>query len=84
MGDVWCNEEDKPVALVATCSCCGFTDVYELDDDEVESLIDYWCYSGFNRKPIQDLFPKVPAWIRSGAIDKYSDGFCICPKCCGM
>ena len=30
---------------------------------------------------IQDLFPRVPVWIRSGAIDKYSDGFCICPEC---
>ena len=73
------------MTIEATCSLCGYKEQYELDEGESNALVDYWCYSSFsNRKPIQDLFPKVPAWIRSGAIDKYSGGFCICPKCCEM
>lgn len=80
MGDIFCDENDKPIALVATCSCCGYTDIYELNDEENKAIDEY--FSTANRKPIQDLFPKVPAWIRSGAIDKFSGGFCICPNCC--
>lgn len=73
------------MTVEATCSVCGHTEEYELNEDESNALIDYWCYSSFGkRKPIQELFPNVPAWIRSGAIDKYSGGFCICPKCCEM
>jgi len=30
---------------------------------------------------MQDLFPNIPAWIRSGAIDTRANGFCICPNC---
>ena len=66
--------------LTAQCSCCGRTGKYEMNDEECRTLALYRIY-GRNMGYIQELFPKVPAWIRSGAIDRYSGGFCICPKC---
>lgn len=54
-----------------------------MDDEEYVTFQRYKVY-GRQLGYIQDLFPKVPAWIRSGAIDQYSDGFCICPVCCGQ
>lgn len=67
--------------LCCKCSCCGAEGIYLMDKLESKTLERYWCY-GRQLGYIQDLFPNVPAWIRSGAIDKYSDGFCVCPKCC--
>ena len=68
--------------IVARCSICGYEEEYELSEQELET---YWLYQIFGRDlgMIQDLFPNVPAWIRSGAIDLYADGFCICPRCQG-
>ena len=66
--------------ITAKCSCCGYEEEYELSPEESYSLRGYERY-GRQLGKIQDLFPKVPAWIRSGAIDKYSNGFCICPHC---
>lgn len=66
--------------ITAKCSCCGNEEEYELSPEESYTLRGYERY-GRQLGKIQDLFPNVPAWIRSGAIDKYSDGFCICPKC---
>lgn len=66
--------------IKATCSCCGETTEFELNEKETETLKKYWCY-GRQMGMLQDLFPRVPAWIRSGAIDQYSGGFCICPEC---
>ena len=56
--------------LVAKCSCCGKEGVYEMDREEYKTLQFYQVY-GRQLGYIQDLFPKVPAWIRSGAIDQY-------------
>lgn len=66
--------------LKAQCSVCGHIETYKMNEEESKTLEKYWCY-GRQLGMIQDLFPKVPAWIRSGAIDKFSGGFCICPKC---
>lgn len=66
--------------IYATCSCCGTTESYEMNEKETEMLGRYQVY-GRQMGMLQDLFPNVPAWIRSGAIDQFSGGFCICPKC---
>ena len=66
--------------ITAKCSCCGYEEKYDLSEEESITLIKYRLF-GRQLGYIQDLFPNVPAWIRSGAIDKYSDGFCICPRC---
>ncbi len=68
--------------LIAKCSCCGKEDVYEMNEEEYKTFQNYQVY-GRQMGYIQDIFPNVPAWIRSGAIDQYSGGFCICPDCCG-
>ncbi len=67
--------------LVAKCACCGREGCYEMNDKEYATFLEYQ-HRGRELGYIQELFPKVPAWIRSGAIDKYSEGFCICPDCC--
>ena len=66
--------------IKATCSCCGREEAYVLSKKEYETLKRYRLY-GRQLGHIQDLFPNVPAWIRSGSIDLYSNGFCICPNC---
>ena len=66
--------------LEAKCSCCGHEEEYSLSDDEYKNLCLYY-EKGRNAGKLQELFPNVPAWIRSGAIDKRTGGFCICPKC---
>ncbi len=66
--------------ITAKCSCCGREENYFLNEEEFETFLDYQAYGrelGF----IQDLFPNVPSWIRSGAIDQFSGGFCVCPNC---
>lgn len=68
--------------LYPKCSCCGREGEYRCDETESETLDRYICL-GRQMGALQDLFPKVPSWIRSGSIDKYSDGFCICPECSG-
>ena len=67
--------------LYATCACCENTTTYEMDEQETATYLAYQI-KGREMGYLQDLFPKVPAWIRSGAIDWYSGGFCICPDCC--
>ena len=66
--------------ITAKCAFCGREAIYYLNEDELITLQRYQCF-GRQLGSIQDLFPKVPPWIRSGAIDLYSDGFCICPDC---
>ena len=66
--------------ITAKCSCCGRTEEYELTDLEEFNFCGYRLF-GREYGRLQDLFPNVPAWIRSGAIDQYSEGFCICPEC---
>ena len=66
--------------ITAKCACCGREEEYHLDEKEYYTLLRYQVY-GRQLGYIQDLFPKVPAWIRSGAIDQFSGGFCICPDC---
>lgn len=68
------------MTITATCSCCGRTATHELTDLE-EFKFDGYMLFGREFGKLQDLFPNVPAWIRSGAIDKYNGGFCICPEC---
>ena len=67
--------------IYAKCFVCGKEESYELSKEEYVTLQRYRYY-GRQMGYIQDLFPDVPQWIRSGAIDLYSDGFCICPDCC--
>ena len=66
--------------LNAKCSICGGEGNYELSEEEYSTLQLYQVY-GRNLGKLQDLFPNIPAWIRSGAIDQFSGGFCICPDC---
>lgn len=66
----------------AVCSVCGNVGEYQLSEKEADTYEQYQYY-GRQMGYLQDLFPDVPAWIRSGAIDQYSGGFCICPKCSG-
>ena len=71
------------VELRAECSCCGNVGSYELNEKEYIDIIEY-C-NGNLKGYLQDLFPNIPAWIRSGAIDvKRTNGFCICPECSGF
>lgn len=66
--------------IIAKCSCCGYEEKYELSKEERDTLRKY-ILLGRQLGKLQDLFPNIPAWIRSGAIDKSCNGFCICPKC---
>lgn len=68
------------MTIKATCSCCGQTGEHELTEREAYLLEGYKTF-GMGMGRLQDLFPNVPAWIRSGAIDHRTGGFCICPKC---
>lgn len=61
--------------ITAICSCCGKAGSYEMTDKEYDTLLLYQWY-GRQMGFLQDLFPDVPAWIRSGAIHQYRDGFC--------
>lgn len=70
------------MTITATCSCCGRKQTYTLNAEEQKTLEQY-RKSGRNMGMLQNLFPNVPAWIRSGAIDRNSGGFCICPECEG-
>ena len=76
------NDDGKWV-LVAKCSACKKETEYVMDETETQTMSKYICY-GRQLGYIQNLFPKVPAWIRSGAIDQYNDGFCICSDCSGI
>ena len=66
--------------IEAQCSCCGKKEEYHLDKKEYYTLLLYQVY-GRQLCYIQELFPKIPAWIRSGAIDQFNGGLCICPDC---
>ena len=69
--------------LYGECSLCGTEYEFKLNKKETEVYKKYLVL-GRSMGMMQDLFPRVPAWIRSGSIDKYANGFCICPKCSGM
>ena len=66
--------------ITAKCSVCGYVEKYKLSRQDASILKEYLLY-GRSLGKIQDLFPNIPPWIRSGAIDKYNNHFCICPKC---
>lgn len=66
--------------ITARCACCGHEENYTLSDTEAKTLERYRT-EGRSMGMIQNLFPNVPPWIRSGAIDKTTGGFCICPDC---
>lgn len=77
------DEDEDEHMIYAQCSICGYGEQYKLDEEEMDNLVMYYS-KGRQAGYLQDLFPKVPAWIRAGAIDQYSNGFCICPKCSGQ
>lgn len=66
--------------IKAKCFICGYEESYSMNKKESDTL-DRYELLGRQMGYIQDLFPEVPAWIRSGAIDQFSGGFCICPHC---
>lgn len=66
--------------FVVSCSYCGKIASYLMSPQERKTYGEYY-WKGREMGMLQDLFPRVPAWIRSGAIDKYANGFCVCPKC---
>lgn len=74
------DEETGLWVLYPKCSCCGKEDEYKCDATESKTLDKYICY-GRQMGYLQDLFPKIPQWIRLGCIDQFSNGFCICPDC---
>ena len=68
------------MTITAKCSCCGRTEDHELTQIEWFNFEGYKMFGrGYGK--LQDLFPNIPAWIRSGAIDTTTNGFCICPEC---
>ena len=69
--------------LFAKCACCGKEGTYEMNENENSMFIRYQVF-GRQLGYIQDLFPDVPAWIRSVGIDLYSGGLCICQDCTAM
>lgn len=69
------------IILEYNCSLCGAEGIYECNEEESKNLRDYWTYGPRQVGFMQDLFPNIPAWIRSGAIDTRANGFCICPNC---
>ncbi len=73
---------ENVIRLSATCSCCGKEEEVLLKGQEYVNYLAYQI-GGRSVGTLQDLFPSVPAWIRSGSIDKFSDGFCICSECAG-
>lgn len=70
---------DYQYLITATCFCCGRVEEYLMSDEEYKNLEKYYEY-GRNAGKLQDLFPKMPAWIRA-SLCRESDGFCICPEC---
>jgi hypothetical protein len=70
----------KPITLVAECACCGKEKKLKLTKKESELYMEY-LIRGSSMGMIQDLFPRVPAWIRSCCIDQRSNSFGICPEC---
>lgn len=66
--------------MYAKCALCGHEETFTLTKEEERTFLLYEEY-GRELGKIQDLFPRIPAWIRSGAIDKSANGFCICPNC---
>lgn len=68
------------MVIRAQCHNCWEIGEHELTPKEESDLKQYRIV-GRSMGKMQDIFPNIPAWIRSGAIDKYSNGFCICPKC---
>ena len=76
------GKNGKTIAtLEACCASCGRIEKYECDVDETSMLLAYQVF-GRGMGTLQEVFPKIPAWIRAGAIDEASNGFCICPACC--
>lgn len=75
--------------LIAECTTCGKHGSYVLSEEEEKGYEDYMdgviysmdgmMYSRPNRIYIQDALPKVPGWIRAGAIQ---NTMCFCPRCC--
>ena len=74
----WLGFEDY-YTITAKCSCCGREEEYHMDDIEYKNF-DMYCELGRGAGKLQDLFPKMPAWIRA-SICRGSGGFCICPEC---
>ena len=69
------------MTITAKCSCCGREEDYELSAKEEYFLRGYQMFGREFGMTLQEMFPDIPAWIRSGAIDQTANGFCICPEC---
>lgn len=70
------EDYESNLALECNCSICGKNGVYVLDNKEEESFTEYIVGNMY----LDEALPKVPNWIRAGAADMRSNGFCICPK----
>lgn len=79
MSYLYLNDAEE-IVLHAECSGCGKEEDYTLNEKEADTLAEYEI-RGREMGYIQELFPKIPAWIRSACIDIGSNGFCLCPDC---
>ena len=82
MGVIIINDAKYGIIGVAKCNCskCNEEGKYTLNADEVKNYMNY-ITKGPAAGTMEELFPNIPAWIRTGAINKFTDGKCLCPKC---
>lgn len=66
--------------LLCKCAKCGKQGAYEMSEAETKLYMEYQI-KGRSMGPLQTIFPNIPAWILSGAIEPLSDGYCECPEC---
>lgn len=77
------NKDDgKTMKGVLSCNCsiCGKQGVHTLTPDETKTYMEYQI-KGRQMGALKDLFPEIPSWILSGAIEPLSNGYCECPEC---
>lgn len=76
------NNPDKSMRGILTCACskCGKQTVYEMSEDETKKYMEYQI-KGRAMGSLRDIFPNIPTWILSGAIEPLANGRCICPSC---
>ena len=74
------NSKTMKGILICECSKCNKKAAYEMSEEETKTYMLYQI-KGRSMGTLTDLFPNIPAWILSGAIDPLANGKCICPKC---
>lgn len=79
---VMIKDADASMQGVAVCRCsvCGREGTHKMSDAECRTYMAYKL-KGHAMGHIGDLFPDIPLWIASGAIDPVSDGTAVCPEC---